>query len=69
MRLQQIDGSDAATQHVKAMKDDAKLAKDRSKQVTAKADMTAESLSVQKASKQATMVRQVSSASMPKRVG
>ena len=69
MRLEEIDGSDAATQRVKALKDEAKRAKDRAKQVTAKADMAAASLSAQKASKQATMVRQASSASMPRQFG
>lgn len=58
MRLNEIDGSDAANQRVKALKDEAKRAKDHAKQVTAKADIAAASLSAQKASKQATIVRQ-----------
>jgi hypothetical protein len=58
MRLEEIDGSSAASQRVKALRDEAKRAKDRAKQVTARADMAAASLLAQKATKQATMVRQ-----------
>lgn len=66
MVLEKIDGSGAANQRVKALRDEAKRAKDRAKQATAKADMAAASLSAQKAIKQATMVRQASSASLPR---
>lgn len=58
MRLEEIDGSDTASQRVRALKDEAKRAKDRAKQVTARADMAAAALSAQQASKQATLVRQ-----------
>ena len=41
MRLEEIDGSDAATQRVKALKDEAKRAKDKAAQVKARADTAA----------------------------
>ncbi|WP_374672300.1 hypothetical protein [Acidovorax temperans] len=69
MRLQEIDGSDAASQRVKALKYEAKRAKDRAKQVKARADMAAASLLAQKACKQAAMARQASSTSMIQSIG
>ncbi len=58
MRLNEIDGSDAATQRVKALKDEAKRAKDKATQVKARADMAAAALSAQKATNLATVARQ-----------
>lgn len=69
MRLHEIDGSDAASQRVKALKDEAKRAKDRAKQVNAKADLAAASLLAQKASKQAAIARQASSTSIAQSIG
>lgn len=62
MKLEEIDGSTAASQRVKVLKDEAKRAKDRAKQVTAKAEMAAASLSAQNAARQSTMVRQAAGA-------
>ena len=58
MKLEEIDGSDAATLRVKALKDEAKRAKDKAAQVKAKADTAAVTLAVQKATKLATVARQ-----------
>lgn len=44
MRLEEIDGNDAASGLVKALKDEAKEAKDTTKQVTDRADMPAASV-------------------------
>lgn len=42
MRLDEIDGSIAAEQRLKRLKDSAKVAKNRAKQMKAQADATAE---------------------------
>lgn len=57
MKLEEIDGSDAATQRVKALKDEAKRAKAKAAQVKAKADTAAASLLAQRATKLATVER------------
>lgn len=48
MRLNEIDGSNAADQRVKRLKDTAKVAKNRAKQLNAQADASAERLDMQK---------------------
>ncbi len=58
MKLEEIDGSDAATQRVKALKDEAKRAKEKAAQVKVRADTAAATLSAQKATKLATVARQ-----------
>lgn len=58
MKLEEIDGSDAASQRVKALKDEAKRARERAAQVKAKADTAAATLTAQKATKLATVARQ-----------
>ncbi|MFC7461548.1 hypothetical protein [Hydrogenophaga defluvii] len=63
MKLEEIDGSDAATQRVKALKDEAKRAKERAAQVKARADTAVATLAAQRAMKLATVVRQ--SATVP----
>jgi hypothetical protein len=47
MRLEEIDGSNAAEQRVKRLKANAKSARDRAKQLKAQADAGAERLKMQ----------------------
>jgi hypothetical protein len=48
MQLKEIDGSSAGEQRVKGLKDNAKAAKDKAKQLKAQADTSAEQLAIQK---------------------
>ena len=48
MRLEEIKAASAAEQRVKRMKANAKVAKDRAKQLKVQADMSAEHLDMQK---------------------
>jgi len=52
MRLDEIEHSAAAEQRVQRMKDNAKAAKDRAKQLTTQANVSADQLKLQKSREQ-----------------
>ena len=57
MRLEEIQASSAAEQRVKRLKDNAKAAKNRAKQLNAQADASADQLAMQQSRKRLSMAR------------
>jgi hypothetical protein len=63
MRLEEIEGSNAAEQRVKQMKASAKAAKDAAKRMKAQADASAERLDIQNSRQQLAQLQRVSGSS------
>ena len=66
MRLEEIEQSTAAEQRVQRMKDNARTAKDKAKQLTTQANVSADQLKLQKSREQVTKATRPSTASMIK---
>ena len=66
MRLDEIEQSTAAEQRVDRMKDNAKAAKDKAKQLTTQANVSADQLKLQKSREQVAKATTPSTATMIK---
>jgi len=66
MRLNEIEQNTAAEQRVERMKDNAKTAKDKAKQLTTQANLSADQLKLQKSREQVTKATKPSTSTMIK---